>query len=241
MLLQFHNVSTEVADAILAHYPSIRSLQKAYSEPYSVEEKELLLANLMVRRGIGSLENSRRVGPELSKKIYKLYTSPAVNDVLVHWLHRLFNVLFLCNNFSSIIIYLICPDVQVCNCHYLHQIYTSSVEKSFSSSITNNACVLSLPVPLYYVLRIFQGVPRRTIWLISSLCHCRRYHFIFWKRFLGLFNMGISFKSLRWLLSLVEKQKNVEFLIRTKRYVKIRGRFIVHCGFAGYEKKLRLH
>ena len=84
MLLQFHNVSADVADAIVSQYPSMRSLRRAYQRPCSTGEKELLLADLIIRRGIGSLENCRRVGPELSKKVFKLMTCKSKDDVLVY-------------------------------------------------------------------------------------------------------------------------------------------------------------
>ena len=77
MLLQMHNVSADIADAIVLQYPTIRNLTRAYDMSCSIEHSELLLQDL--RRGSG-----RRVGPELSKKIFKLLTCKLRDDIIVH-------------------------------------------------------------------------------------------------------------------------------------------------------------
>jgi len=72
---QFHNASTDVAQAIVAEYPSPTALVKAYAECRSPAACEKLLQDIIVRRGVGPLTSTRRIGPELSKKLYVLLTS----------------------------------------------------------------------------------------------------------------------------------------------------------------------
>ena len=50
----------------------------------SPEEASKLLADIQVRRGHGVLVNTRRVGPELSKKIYSFFTSKNPQKKLVN-------------------------------------------------------------------------------------------------------------------------------------------------------------
>uniref|UniRef100_A0A8W8J9W7 Crossover junction endonuclease EME1 n=1 Tax=Magallana gigas TaxID=29159 RepID=A0A8W8J9W7_MAGGI len=72
-LLQFKNISPDIADAIVHAYPSPHSL---------MEEQEKLLENIVVRRGAGVLETSRRVGKEMSRRIYTLVTSSNSSEVM---------------------------------------------------------------------------------------------------------------------------------------------------------------
>ncbi|XP_033119072.1 crossover junction endonuclease EME1-like [Anneissia japonica] len=72
---QFRNVSPEIAQAVVAEYPSPQLLLKAYSRCSSPKEAEKLLEDIMVRRGTGVLSRSRRVGKELSRRIYIQMTS----------------------------------------------------------------------------------------------------------------------------------------------------------------------
>ncbi|XP_041076606.1 crossover junction endonuclease EME1 isoform X2 [Polyodon spathula] len=72
---QFNRVSPEIASAILAAYPSPQLLVRAYRKCSSDQERHTLLADILVRRGEGVTSTSRRVGPELSKRIYLLVTS----------------------------------------------------------------------------------------------------------------------------------------------------------------------
>ncbi|XP_068202054.1 crossover junction endonuclease EME1 [Palaemon carinicauda] len=80
-LQQFNNVGTEVAQAIVREYPSPQALVQAYRHSTSEKEASLLLAHIPVRRGVGPLESTRRIGPELSKKIHLFFTcrDPNVN------------------------------------------------------------------------------------------------------------------------------------------------------------------
>ncbi|XP_041672522.1 crossover junction endonuclease EME1 [Cheilinus undulatus] len=72
---QLNRVSPDMASAILAAYPSPRLLQKAYRQCKSDQEKTSLLADLLIRRGEGVTSTTRRVGPELSKRLFLLMNS----------------------------------------------------------------------------------------------------------------------------------------------------------------------
>ncbi|KAM6897448.1 crossover junction endonuclease EME1 [Xenentodon cancila] len=67
---QLNRVSPDMAAAIVAAYPSPQLLQKAYSRCRTDGEKISLLSDLLIRRGEGVTSTTRRVGPELSKRIY---------------------------------------------------------------------------------------------------------------------------------------------------------------------------
>ncbi|XP_075034001.1 structure-specific endonuclease subunit EME1 isoform X2 [Mixophyes fleayi] len=67
---QFNRVSVEVSSAVVAAYPSPQLLVKAYQRCRSDTERHNLLSDILVRRGEGVTSTSRRVGPELSKRIY---------------------------------------------------------------------------------------------------------------------------------------------------------------------------
>nr|XP_056719410.1 crossover junction endonuclease EME1 [Euleptes europaea] len=74
-LQQFNRVSLEMANAIVAKYPSPLLLVQAYRTTPSERERQNLLAEIPVRRGDGVTATTRRVGPELSKRIYLQMTS----------------------------------------------------------------------------------------------------------------------------------------------------------------------
>ncbi|VDI57341.1 crossover junction endonuclease EME1 [Mytilus galloprovincialis] len=74
-LLQFKNVSPDMAEAIIAEYPSPQLLMKAYSMCSSQEEGVKVLDNIVVRRGAGVLETSRRIGKEMSRRFYLFFTN----------------------------------------------------------------------------------------------------------------------------------------------------------------------
>lgn len=67
---QLNRVSLEMASAIVDAYPSPRLLVQAYQRCFSEQERQNLLADIQVRRGEGVTSTSRRVGPELSRRIY---------------------------------------------------------------------------------------------------------------------------------------------------------------------------
>ncbi|KAM9837384.1 crossover junction endonuclease EME1 [Aulostomus maculatus] len=72
---QLNRVSPDMASAILAAYPSPQLLRKAYKLCKTEREKSLLLSDLLIRRGQGVTSTTRRVGPELSKRLYLLMNS----------------------------------------------------------------------------------------------------------------------------------------------------------------------
>ncbi|KAJ7386270.1 crossover junction endonuclease eme1 [Desmophyllum pertusum] len=72
---QFRNVSADMAAAIVAVYPTPHSLLQAYKRCDSKVEASKLLQDVLVRRGAGVLATSRRIGPELSRRIHFLLTS----------------------------------------------------------------------------------------------------------------------------------------------------------------------
>ncbi|CAH1112260.1 unnamed protein product [Psylliodes chrysocephalus] len=73
MLTMFPLVRLETAEAITAVFPTPRSMFEAYEN--CTELGEQLIQNLQIRRTHGPLATSRRIGPELSKKCYRLFTS----------------------------------------------------------------------------------------------------------------------------------------------------------------------
>ncbi|KAM4691209.1 crossover junction endonuclease EME1 [Rhinophrynus dorsalis] len=68
---QFNRVSVEIASAVVAEYPSPQLLVQAYHRCHTEEERYNLLSDILVRRGQGVTSTSRRVGPEMSKRIYQ--------------------------------------------------------------------------------------------------------------------------------------------------------------------------
>ncbi|KAM9597518.1 crossover junction endonuclease EME1 [Trichechus inunguis] len=72
---QLNRISLEVASAIVTAYPSPQLLAQAYRQRFSEQERQNLLADIQVRRGVGVTSTSRRVGPELSRRIYLQMTT----------------------------------------------------------------------------------------------------------------------------------------------------------------------
>ncbi|XP_010791160.1 crossover junction endonuclease EME1, partial [Notothenia coriiceps] len=72
---QLNRVSPDMASAILAAYPSPQLLHKAYSRCQSERESVSLLSELLIRRGEGVTSTTRRIGPELSRRLFLLMTS----------------------------------------------------------------------------------------------------------------------------------------------------------------------
>lgn len=74
-LCQFNLVGLETAQAIVSNYNSPVSLVSEYKECFGVRQRENLLENIPIRRDAGILSSVRRVGPELSKKVYQFFNS----------------------------------------------------------------------------------------------------------------------------------------------------------------------
>ncbi|XP_048026466.1 LOW QUALITY PROTEIN: crossover junction endonuclease EME1 [Megalobrama amblycephala] len=72
---QLNRVSPDMASAILSAYPSPRLLAQAYAQCKSEHEKVGLLSDVLIRRGEGVTSTTRRVGPELSKRLFLMMTS----------------------------------------------------------------------------------------------------------------------------------------------------------------------
>ncbi|XP_051958192.1 crossover junction endonuclease EME1-like [Xyrauchen texanus] len=72
---QLNRVSPDMASAILSAYPSPQLLAQAYAMCKSEHEKIGLLSDVLIRRGEGVTSTTRRVGPELSKRLFLLMTS----------------------------------------------------------------------------------------------------------------------------------------------------------------------
>jgi len=63
-------VGLEKASAIASKYPSPTELVTAYSRCSSVKECQELLANIEVRRTDNILGGTRKVGPDVSRRVY---------------------------------------------------------------------------------------------------------------------------------------------------------------------------
>ncbi|KAM6951154.1 essential meiotic structure-specific endonuclease subunit 2 [Aplochiton taeniatus] len=74
---QLNRVSPTVASAVTAAYPSPQLLLQAYQRLESEEEKRGLLAGLLVKSG----GKERRIGPDISARIYRVFTT--INPQLV--------------------------------------------------------------------------------------------------------------------------------------------------------------
>ncbi|XP_072759228.1 crossover junction endonuclease EME1 isoform X1 [Anoplolepis gracilipes] len=73
-LCQFNLSSLETSEAICTVYPSPVQLIKAYRN-CTPDEGMSLLKDIPIRRAVGPLTAVRKIGPELSKKIYVMFTS----------------------------------------------------------------------------------------------------------------------------------------------------------------------
>ncbi|XP_008201573.1 crossover junction endonuclease EME1 isoform X2 [Tribolium castaneum] len=74
-LTTFPLASLETAEAISLKYPNVSALMKAYDECRSKTEAELLLQDIPIRRAAGPLSSARKIGPELSRKVFNFFTS----------------------------------------------------------------------------------------------------------------------------------------------------------------------
>jgi hypothetical protein len=79
-LSKLPQVSLEVAQSITNVYPMPRLLIEAYEE--AGNDGPQLLADLPVRRSGGPLATNKRIGNEISRRVYNLMMSESSNDVL---------------------------------------------------------------------------------------------------------------------------------------------------------------
>ncbi|XP_039282449.1 crossover junction endonuclease EME1 isoform X4 [Nilaparvata lugens] len=79
-LLQFNNCNLHAVDEITRRYPTPQALVKAYKRCSSEQEAATLLKDIpIVRKCIGDLAARRKIGPELSRKLHRLFTSKNPN------------------------------------------------------------------------------------------------------------------------------------------------------------------
>ncbi|XP_056152666.1 crossover junction endonuclease EME1 [Lampris incognitus] len=79
---QLNRVSPDIASAILAAYPSPQLLKQAYRGCKTDSERISLLSELQIRRGEGVTSTTRRIGPELSKRLLLVMTSSNPHQTL---------------------------------------------------------------------------------------------------------------------------------------------------------------
>ncbi|KAJ3665526.1 hypothetical protein Zmor_001018 [Zophobas morio] len=82
MLTTFPLARLETAEAITSQYPTVSSLITAYQNSESTKAAESLLQDIPIRRAAGPLTSTRKIGPELSKKIWNFFTSTDGNTQL---------------------------------------------------------------------------------------------------------------------------------------------------------------
>ncbi|XP_065224426.1 crossover junction endonuclease EME1 [Planococcus citri] len=74
-ICQFPNVGLDVSQSIVAEYPSPQMLIEAYDKCANRKQAELLLQDIPIRRSHGPLTSCRRIGPELSKKVFLFFNN----------------------------------------------------------------------------------------------------------------------------------------------------------------------
>ncbi|KAI5616043.1 crossover junction endonuclease EME1, partial [Silurus asotus] len=72
---QLNRVSADMATAVLSTYPSPQLLLQAYTRCKTDRERAALLSDVLIRRGEGVTSTTRRIGPELSKRIFLMMMS----------------------------------------------------------------------------------------------------------------------------------------------------------------------
>lgn len=72
-LLKMPLVTLEVAEAIIKEYPSPTTLISAYNDSH--RDGPNLLAHIPIRRHGGVLQTARKIGPEMSRKMYEYFSS----------------------------------------------------------------------------------------------------------------------------------------------------------------------
>lgn len=78
-LIKLPLITLETAEAIMSVYPMPQHLFDAYK---SCSDPENLLKDVPIRRGAGPLSSSRRIGPEMSRKIFEYYHTIDPHHVL---------------------------------------------------------------------------------------------------------------------------------------------------------------
>ncbi|KDR20403.1 crossover junction endonuclease EME1 [Zootermopsis nevadensis] len=81
-LCQFDRVGMDTAQAITSIYRSPCALIEAYEKCSSEHEGEHMLEDILIRPEVGPLTTSKKVGPDISKKMYKFFTATDGNTIL---------------------------------------------------------------------------------------------------------------------------------------------------------------
>jgi hypothetical protein len=79
-LIKMPQLTLEVAQSITNVYPMPRLLIEAYE--VAGDDGPNLLADLPVRRSGGPLATNKRIGNEISRRVYNLFMSLNPNDIL---------------------------------------------------------------------------------------------------------------------------------------------------------------
>ncbi|KAL1925798.1 uncharacterized protein VTP21DRAFT_681 [Calcarisporiella thermophila] len=82
MLQEIQLVTPRIAESIVEVYPTVRSLYDAYFACESIEEGEMLLADIEVERVAIPGQRPRRIGPAMSKRIYHIFMGKDPSQVL---------------------------------------------------------------------------------------------------------------------------------------------------------------
>jgi len=80
-LMQLKNLGSEMADAIVAIYPSPQSLFKA-CENLTCTEAEKMIGEINVRRAAGVISTNRKIGKEHARRIFTFVTSTDPNQIV---------------------------------------------------------------------------------------------------------------------------------------------------------------
>lgn len=82
ILQQFHQMGIEQAQAIVQQYGTMKTLRQAYEQCSTTSQAKNLLAEIQVRRGAGILTTTRKIGPQMSERIWKFIMSKDANELL---------------------------------------------------------------------------------------------------------------------------------------------------------------
>ncbi|KAI8057610.1 hypothetical protein BDF22DRAFT_723 [Syncephalis plumigaleata] len=82
MLEQVYSCSASAAMAISQRYPTPYALYTAYNACTSSQDAEQMLASLMVNYGPIGAQHARRLGPTLSRRIYRVFCSVNPDEII---------------------------------------------------------------------------------------------------------------------------------------------------------------
>lgn len=132
-----------------------RFCAQVYNQCKSSDEKILLLSNLLIRRGAGITSTTRRVGPELSKRLYLTMNSCDPEQVLESnpWLLTALSFSFLCTYIKVYVIMIMsnCTPFEIVLIvikSWLHVFYLLSnlIFLKIVKLVMFSQCIILLPV-----------------------------------------------------------------------------------------------